>query len=246
MTPPDCKDLLDNREPGELPPQEDPDDGDDGDVVSPPEPTPVDPTVIPRGTIRQLICQAGGLQPQLIKGLFMTVLADHFSDARYIHNEPLRKYRWLPNNEGDIKIIVAEDFTSDETIEQPLTIVVKRHDHQFQPLGIGGRGAETVEGRAIHYMVAGAHTFIATGGNGAEAELLGQELGRMWTNETIRMVEELFFHSFFMHKIGSLGLIEELGNAVGVPVSVVYTFEWVDIQRPIMPEPKILQVDLNT
>jgi len=243
MSDADCdRPELEAREPGALPASDpvEPPDIPDG---SRPAPDATPPQFVPREDLHRAICKLGSMQPQVLNGIFMNLLADHFSDPRYIWQPALRKYIWSPGPESKILITTNARWNDVDRTNDPVSIVLKRGAQQYQRLGIGGRGEVTVEGQLIHYMVHGSHTFTAVGGSGAETELLGEELSMLWTHETFRMMKE-FFHDFQPQELGELGVIDELGGANGVPLTVHYKYESITNVRPIEPIHKVFSADV--
>ena len=241
----DCDDnQLDQREPLSSPPPPEETTSEPPELGTP-ESEPPGQQVFGRGELRDLICQLGSLQPQILNGLFMNLLADHFSDPRYIWQEQLKRYQWRPGPDSDIKIMTNAQWQDVERTNEPLTIVLKRGPQRYQPIGIGGKGAVEVDGESLHHMVVGAHTFVATGGTGAEAELLGEELAALWTHESWRMTHEFFFHHFQPGELGSLGVVDDLGGALGVTFVVNYAYETVTRTRPVQPRLKVFDARPN-
>lgn len=244
MSADDCCDKVDltEREPGALPTPETPDpETPDGSM---PDPDPPGPTFVSRGTLRDLICRVGSLQPQILNGLFMNLLADHFSDPRYIWNQRLRapQYQWRPGPDTGIKLLTSAQWNEVDRSNEELTIVLKRGPQQYQPIGIGGKGEVDVDGQWLHHMVVGSHTFTVTGGSGAETELLADEVASLWTHESYRMTHEFFFHSFQPGQLGDIGVVSDLGDILGIPFTVNYAYECVTKTQPIQPAAKIFNV----
>jgi len=232
---------LEGREAGDLPepPPVDPPEIPDG---SPPEPDTTPSQFVPREDLQKAMCKVGTLSPQLLNGVFMNLLADHFSDASYIWHPSLRKYLWKPGPDSKIRIATNVQWQSIDRTNDPVSIVLKRGVQDYKQIGIGGRGEVTVEGQVLHHMVTGSHTFTAIGGSGAESEILGQELAEIWIAESYRMTNDFLFHEFQPGQVGELAAVDELGGAIGVQVTINYAYESTTLVRPIAPTHKVLSV----
>lgn len=239
----DCNKVdLTERDPGALPEPEpvDPEMPDGSN----PDPDPPGPTFIDRGTLKDLICQVGSLHPQILNGLFLNLLADHFSDPRYIWNQKLKspQYQWRPGVDTGVRIMTSTQWNEVDRSNEELVIVIKRGPQQWQPMGIGGKGEDDVDGQVLYHMVTGSHTFFATGGSGAEAELMGDELAKLWIHESYRMTHEFFFSNFQPGELGSPGAVTDLGDVIGVPFSVAYAYQCITKTQPIQPTLKVFNV----
>jgi len=234
---------LGQREPGTLPDPELPDDGGmpDGSM---PEPDPPGVGHIDRTGIRDLICRIGSLQPQILNGLFLNLLADHFSDPRYIWNQRLKspQYQWRPGPDTGIKLLTSTQWNGAGRTNDDLVIVIKRGPQSYQPIGIGGKGELEVDGQVLHHMVTGSHTFIATGGSGAEAELIADEVASLWAHESYRMTHDFFFFQFQPGELGAPGVVGDLGDVIGIPFTVTYAYESITKTLPIEPPAKVFNV----
>ena len=141
----------------------------------------------------------GGPSPFLLSGVFLRLLQYHFSHADNIEEPLLQEYIWTPStgeciaeettdSEGASQIIpgsriqIRPSYSQKGPASQQPALYVKREAFSnerisFQDASLPGRNESGVyEGREYQTNIQGSHSIICTGGTGAEAELLGQEI----------------------------------------------------------------------
>lgn len=210
--------------------------------LQPPQP-PTGPTYLGWDELCYEISRVGGLQPQLLAGLFMNILADHFSAPQRIWEATLRQHLWNADPlKSQLKIAPISLFTRNQSIE-PLSIVIKPGTLTPKRIGINDAGEDDgVEGAMHVRSITGSHTFLAAGGVGASANLLAWEVFQTWESLS-RRLRETFFDDFQTSEVGEPVIASEFGNTIVYPVSVSYAFTYALQTVPVLPHVK--KLDFN-
>lgn len=189
--------------------------------------------------------RVGGMHPQLLDGLFMNMIADHFTNPAYIWAEPLKDKIWDEDPlKTKIQIYTVSDFDPSQP-PGPLTVVVDDADIDIQRYVIGDLYDVHVDGYEFSRRVVGTQTFLATGGSGAEAKYLAWELNELFTSSARILMDLGIFSDFEVVKVAKMGILDSTGNAISKPVSVRYQFLTNYIVRPIAPIAKKVDLDIQ-
>ena len=214
------------------------------DGSSAPTPDP-EPTVYGIDDILTEFCRVGGVHPQLLNGLFLNMIADHFSDPGFIWALSLKDKIFDPDPlKTNIQLFTITQFDPSDP-PGTLSVVVKRGQQRFSRIGIGDTNGISVDGRSTIRKVEGSHTFLATGGTGAESEFLGWELSELF-NSYSRLLVPNIFQDFQVANVGETGSVDEVGRLVGVPVIVTYEYTYEQTIRPVEPTLKRIDSRIDT
>lgn len=218
-----------------------------GGTIPPPPPHPEGPAPQPMGTQTAYgwnelcadVAALGGLQPQILDGLFMNALADHFSDPSHIWSEDLRGLIWSPDpSRTKIAIFPVSHVERTTSLDIP-AIIVKPGAFKSTRIAIGDADdVDPVAGPMFTRRIDGGHTFIVSGGSGSLVKSLGWELYAFF-EAFGPLVRQRLGADLSADGIGEIAVLSDLGNKLAVPVTVNYTFLSSTSLRPIDPSIKV-------
>jgi hypothetical protein len=200
-----------------------------------------------------------GLQPQIITGIFLQVLREHFISADRIENEYLKGCVWVAKDDDPVtpdpertKILIDPIYRWNRTLTQKRPgIIVKRGAQQPQRVGIGmnrtfGLGAEDLPEAGSKYSLfyQGSHSMLCVATDGGVAEILSTEVARHLTQFAPVIRKEFRFKEFELVQLGEIGVLEEEKENYVVPVVIKYSYEnnW----RLTKQEPRLKSVVLKS
>jgi len=167
-----------------------------------------------------------GPRPQIMTGLFLLLLREHFASEDNIEQGVFREslFTQTTGNEDTTGILIedANVWTPTRTQNRP-GIVVKRNGWKhMKRLTLGGKTG-TVDGNPQYVKLwRGSHTLFCISPEGGEAEILVAETYRflMHFGEVFRSSFNLL--QFELVDVGALSQIEETTKSYVVPVTVAY------------------------
>jgi hypothetical protein len=193
-----------------------------------------------------------GLSPLGISTLLTKILTTHFSAPELIMQPSLKQYQWAPDaTQSKMRIVPATKF--DPAVAGMLpAVVVKRGNYDSQRNVIGDQSEDidllwAQQGRIPYCrFMQGQHSLFCIAETDGEAEDLGIEVFETLTYLGPELVRSFPFHNFETVGLSELGVIEEMGNRVGVSVAVKYVYELAWTLVPLAPPVKTLSIDTTT
>lgn len=190
---------------------------------------PFDVDVAPSGL------ETTGLRLNALTGLFLDLLATHFSSASHIRDPLLQGYIWS----GDAtlsKILIVPSWkwqTADQ--QRRPAVVIRRDALQFSTLGLADGAAmigdrsdtqiPSVADEILHVLASGSHTLFALSAQAGQAERIADEVAIRILHFQQVLRKEFGFHTFRVAGIGPLSEIEEASEYFTVPVTVAYSLD---------------------
>jgi len=168
-------------------------------------------------------------RPQLVHGLLITWLRNHFSAAAAIEEPKLQDAMWsLDIRETDIVIDSVYRWNPAQTESRP-GIFLKRGPWKVMPLGIdsGRKMGITHPSGSEQYVVMtqGSHTLFCVTNAPAECEQLGAEVFRELIEFGPEFRKAFHFHRFGVVDVGEVSILEEASQHFVLPVTVAYAAE---------------------
>lgn len=198
----------------------------------------------------------------VLTGVFTRLLQEHFASPLSIEyngqNESakqLEEYIWNADNTQTRIQIQPVWLYNPQDIQRRPALYVKRNTTKFERLGLddgwtvnprmeGGRVIE-VRGEWHSKLVVGSYTIFAVGNSGAEAELLGQEVGNHFMMMGPLLRRDLKINRLAIEEIGEVALLEEFEEHFVVPVVIAYAVTATWRIREVAPWLKTLAIDLR-
>lgn len=191
--------------------------------------TPFDVDVAPSSL------ETTGLRLNVLTGLFLDLLATHFSSAAHIRDPLLQGYIW--NADSTLSKILIVPSWKWQTADQQRRpgIVVRRDALQFSGIGLAdgaaiiGDRSETripsIADETLHVLASGSHTLFALSAQPGQVERLADEIALRILHFQQALRKEFGFHTFRVAGIGALADIEEASEYFAVPVTVSYSLD---------------------
>lgn len=193
-------------------------------------------------TIQELCCD--GMSPNLMTGTVMLLLANHFANPNLIMTPSLKKYVYTGDVSTKISIMTNTAFNPTTAPILP-ALVVKRLALQSERRAIGDKLYSGKDGESSYVrFVTGGVRVMVLGAVAAESEALALEVYDTLTFLAPIMVERMQFMDFQVMSMGELGVLEELGNKLAIPVDIQMTFEYAWGIKPLAPRLKTLSISV--
>lgn len=206
------------------------------------------------------LCSTGHT-PNVITGVLLRFIQEHFSDPDKIEHSALRDNIWR-NNPSDTTegippkgILIAPVYRWDPVdFQHRITIYVSRNQITTQRLGINdglkvglGRDPETGELKTdegeYHVVgVQGSHTFFCIGRAGAEVEVLGSEVWREILHFSPVLRRDLKLKRLVVSEASPISKLEEYDQHFVVTVAVGWYYYEKWRLRPVAPWLKSLSI----
>ena len=190
------------------------------------------------------ICQLG-MSNAVVQSLLMQLLRSHFGSADLIMQPSLKTRIWTSDvTTSGIRLATATQF--DPAAGQLPAVVIKRGDQTTQRMVVndlndGDPGwAGTGEAQYVR-MQQGQHKLYCVGETDGEAEDLGTEVFE-FLSYLSPVMRQLPFQDFQVTAIGELGVIDGLGNRIGVPVTISYMYPLSWTVKPVAPAVKTISI----
>jgi hypothetical protein len=196
--------------------------------------------------LQPLCCS--GLTPLLITGLIMRVLANHFANPALIMDPDLKQYVWSSDATlSKIRITPNTRFDPKNAGQMP-ALIIKRGDLQSQRKLMGDRmGVSNRETGAVDHVrfVSGNHRVFCIAETDGEAENIALEVFHTLTFLSPALVGLPYLMDFQVVGMGELGVLDGLGNRIGVPIDITYAYEDAWTIQPLAPRLKSLNIDIT-
>lgn len=175
------------------------------------------------------ICNTVGLSPDMISGVLVQMLAQHFSCPEDIIIPELRGYVYDPDP-AETRIWIQPLYTWNKTDAGKVPrIVYVDLDQQSKRITIGDQFYQHNTRLGAQGFVrswSGSHRFMCIGHTDLEASLLARELAQFWTQFTPWIIANLPFHDFHVQSRSAPQQFDELGDRMGVALVVSYSYIW--------------------
>ena len=176
-----------------------------------------------------ILCYDIGLGPEMIEGVIAQLLTQHFSDPNWIVYPELRQFVW--NKDPSLsKIAIIPVGRWNEIVDaSPPAIVYADLGQQPQRIAIGDQyehSAETPWKQTFARAYSGAHRLMCVGQNDFQASLLASEVERWLTEFSHWVVANLPFHDFQVGGRQAPQMFSDLGDKVGVALTLTYSYIW--------------------
>ena len=189
----------------------------------------------------------------VLTGVFVRLLREHFSSPRNLEfngtsedKEQLQDYIWNPDvAKRHIQIDAVWRYNAQDIQNRP-GLYVKRNRLQYQQIALmhgytsgavktADGKIERVPGQYQSVAVIGSHTVFCIGGSGAEAELLGMEVGNHFVGFSTVLRQELKLQKLLVTEVGEVSMLDEFVEHFVVPVVIGYIamYSWrLDVEAP--------------
>jgi len=202
-------------------------------------------TVDPEDRIRLVsnLCSLGN-RPIIMTSLMRLLLIDHFCRDDDLENAEFHERLFRYGEETGILIEDATVWTPEKTQQRP-AVIIKRNRWQCIKRGtLDSVKDVTAEGNTRHVKLwRGSHTLFCLAKEGAEAEILGDEVYRFF--EHFGPVFRRYFGllAFDLAYVDGPSEVEESSEHYAVPVTVGYGWDdtWLLYQRA----PKIKKIKIS-
>jgi hypothetical protein len=166
-----------------------------------------------------------GPRPQIMTGLFVTLMRNHFADADNIEHAIFRSKLFVAGATTGVLIDDATVWTPDRTQKRP-AIIVRRNKWMHLKRLTGFSTGTTEDGFSEHVKLwRGSHTLFCMAPEGAEAEILAAESYRflMHFGPIFRKYFKLLM--FELLEVGALSQVAEVNNLYVVPITIGYGWD---------------------
>lgn len=198
-----------------------------GPVVTPPT-GDLDPDGYPVMTFEEvsLLCNDIGLSPEIVEGIIVQLLRQHFSDpANFIYTE-LSKYIWTADPQTRRLEIVEVNQWSEVGADKLPGIVYADLGSQNTRLAIGDSFyVDTLRGtESFARGVSGSHRLMCIADDNYVAGKLADEVQRWLMEFSPKIRDQLLFHDFQVTDRAQAQPFAQLGNRIGVALVVRYQY----------------------
>ncbi len=224
--------------------------GDQQDLNAPTDPSVV--TYVQRHNLQDLrpLC-AAGLSPSIVTGVIMQLLARHFASPGLIMTENLKQYVFTGDPATNkIRITTNTRFDPKSAGLFP-ALVIKRGGLKTDRKVMGDRlpVSQDEQDAGVSSYVRfheGSHQVYVIAESDGEAEDLALECFDYLTFLSPVMVDLFPFHDFQVASIGPLGVLEAMGNQIGIQIQLDYVYEYAWSVQPIAPRLKTVSTTIDT
>ena len=176
------------------------------------------------------------LRSWLLTGFFRECLTRLFYSAENIEEPDLRTLLWTPGTDTKI-LIEADTLWAPQLTQLRPGVIIKRNGYKNMLMAIGDlmQGPDTQGDYHHETFWVGSHTLFAIGGSGMQAELLGSEVQRYFTEFALYLAKDVGLTRLQVTELDAPAKLEESNENWVVPVTVGYTFSeaWkVSLQAP--------------
>ena len=186
-----------------------------------------------------------GPRPQIMTGLLLWLLREHYADADNIIHDVFRERLYVA---GDTTGILIEDstvWTPTRAGKRP-SIIIKRQGWKSIKRGtFDNASGSDIDGNIQHTkFVRGAHTVFCVAPEGAEVETLASETFQLLVHFGPIFREYFKLMAFDVMEMGAVSTLKEATDRYVVPINVGYGFEdsWIIRQHA----PSLANVSLST
>jgi hypothetical protein len=195
------------------------------------------------------LCQYG-MSPSLTSAVLMTIVSNHFANPNLIMTENLQQYVYRTDSTTKIRIVQNTHFDPTQAGLYP-AIVFTRGEQVPSRITIGDdlgaidKRAQQLGISSYVRMITGSHTIMCTTEADGEAEDLALEVFDClnFLSPALRLRNP--FHDFQVTKLGVLGVLEDQGNIIAVPITVTYVYEYAWALQPLAPALKTFNLSVS-
>lgn len=199
----------------------------------------------------------------VLTGAYVRLLREHFARVENLEYNMVNEFRseleqfiWNPElDKTGIQIDAVWKYNAQDLQRRP-GLYVKRNNFQYQQVAInqgmtvnatrGKNGTvENVPGDYKTVAVIGSHTIFCVGGSGAEAELLGAEVGNHFQGFGPILRSDLKLHKFMVTQVEEVSLLDEAVEHFVVPVVLGYAAFYAWRLNTVAPWLKTLAIDVK-
>jgi hypothetical protein len=176
----------------------------------------------------------------LLSGVYLQVLAAHFSDSENIEDEVVRqKIRQSPYRDDDrtgILLKTVSDWSPTTTEIRP-AVLINRGEVQVIRRGIGDHvGDDYITGQSQYSVeLAGSHVLFAIARTAAEADRVGIEVSRLLIAVRAILLDQLDLSTLQLTSIGEASRLEESKDHYAVPIVIAYHLTESYVIQPHVP-----------
>jgi hypothetical protein len=190
------------------------------------------------------------MSPAISTGVVMQLLKGHFGDPGQIMDPALRQYVWSASGpDTQIRIVPNTLFDPTQAGKLP-ALIVKRGQFSSERRSMGDRNESTdltdvtsgLQGY-VRFHTGSIKVFCISETSG-EAEALALEVFDALTFLAPVLVERLPFHDFQVTGLGEQGVLEGMGNRIGIPVVAEFKYEYGWGVKPLAP--RLRSLDIQT
>lgn len=181
-----------------------------------------------------------GPRPQIMTGLFLLLLREHFASADNIEHGVFRErlYTGTSDTEDSTGILIedATVWTPTRTQKRPAIVVKRNGWKHLKRLAFAGATGLDEEGHQTYVKLwRGSHTLFCLSPEGGEAEVLAAETYRFLMHFGPIFQQNFKLLQFELVDVGSLSQIEETSKGYAVPITVTYGWDEAWIIREHVP-----------
>lgn len=193
------------------------------------------------------LCGRIGLSSEMIDGVLVQLLTQHFSAPEHYLYSGLDSVRWSTNSKTrTLNIYSLTSWQGPESIDSP-AIVYSNLGQRPKRIAIGDQfyhndDRPDTEGFARQYH--GAHRLMCIGHTDGQAELLATELSEWLTMFSPWLTRNLPFLDFQVAQREPPKIYSELGDKVGVALAISYSYIWAWEMVPVGPPLKAVTLNV--
>jgi len=171
-----------------------------------------------------------GPRPQIMTGLFLTLLREHYASADNIEHAVFRErlYTEVSGSEDTTGVMIEDStvWTPTRTENRPAIIVRRDGWQHLKRLTFDSSSGVDSSGR-LHYakLWRGSHTLFCISPSGAETEILTAETYRFLMHFGPVFRRSFGLHMFELLSVGPLSQVEEASKHYAVPITVAYGWD---------------------
>lgn len=189
-----------------------------------------------------------GFSPATLDKLYMRLLKNHFSDPDKIMNPTLKDYTYNTDTQlSKIRIVMNTTFDLGDDGKLP-ALIVKRGRQRMQRVAIDdfGEGGQPSQGLP-HFVrfLQGSHRVLCLGPVDGFTEALAFEVFTLFNCVSPVVRKDLPLHDFQVTDLSEIGILDDLGNTLGVAVESVYAYEYGWTLKYITPTLRTLRTQVS-
>jgi len=187
------------------------------------------------------VLRKNGPYPFLLTGAIVDITRNHFSTASNICMPGLRENLWNPDEKLSKILIDHGTLYNPRNVQQRPAVLINRADQTFKSVSIADRhhGAPVQDGYVedtFTVQVNGSFNILCVERNGIAADMLGSEVGYMFTEFADVIQRSLCLHQFFVNGLSGPKQVDESSEnfvtAVTMSYAAMHTW-YVTKQTPI-------------
>lgn len=194
-----------------------------------------------------ILCDDIGLSPEMIEGVLVQLLTQHFGSADQITFPELKQFVWLPPPNPASKLQILPLHGWDEAAASKLPAIVYTDMGQTSArIAIGDRHyQDRPDAEGFARAMSGMHRFLCLGENDYQASLLATEVTRFFTEFAPVLVRRLPFHDLQVVGRDAPKAFTTLGSRIGVALTLTYSYIWTWELTPSGPPLKTISLKIH-